>query len=137
MRELHRMPRAHPRCASHFSRLLWRLTYWSLSSHPRLYHCRTARRSPSGPSVSRLRSFFGVGEARRPFPYLTLPPGRAASREHLVDLLWSDRDVGSGRHSLRLVSRSFEEAFDVGLELIGREALALTSEIAPIAMGDR
>ena len=33
--------------------------------------------------------------------YLACTPERAASREHLVDLLWADNDVDSARHSVR------------------------------------
>src|ERR1051325_8726425 len=33
--------------------------------------------------------------------YLSCSPGRTATREHLIDLLWADQDLEAARHSVR------------------------------------
>jgi DNA-binding SARP family transcriptional activator len=58
----------------------------------------------------------GPGKPLALLAYLAFSPGRAASREHLVDLLWSDVDPKAGNHTFRqtvwyLKQRLGEDAF--------------------------
>ena len=50
-----------------------------------------------GPPVEIL----GPGKPHALLIYLACSPGRTASREHLIDLLWADLDPEAARHSLR------------------------------------
>lgn len=43
----------------------------------------------------------GPGKPLGLLVYLACSPGRSASREHLMDLLWADQDVDAARHSVR------------------------------------
>ncbi len=61
--------------------------------------------------------------------YLSALPGRRANREHLLNLLWADREPASARHALRqttwyLRQRLGNDALDVG-----NEHLALTAQM--------
>ena len=53
--------------------------------------------SPEGTAVTLL----GPGKPLALLIYLAFSPGRAASREHLIDLLWSDLEPERGKHALR------------------------------------
>ncbi|HEU4697730.1 MAG TPA: AAA family ATPase, partial [Gemmatimonadales bacterium] len=53
--------------------------------------------TPDGQSVLLL----GAGKPLALLVYLAFSPGRTASREHLIDLLWSDLEPERGKHALR------------------------------------
>lgn len=53
--------------------------------------------SGTAPSVQPLAS----GKPLALLAYLACAPGRSATREQLIDLLWSDADAEAGRHTLR------------------------------------
>jgi DNA-binding SARP family transcriptional activator len=67
--------------------------------------------------------------------YLALSPRRARTREHLVGLLWSDRDEKQARHSLSEALRVFRRVLgsehievDVDQVRLGPEAVELDAE---------
>src|SRR4051812_24379770 len=47
------------------------------------------------------RPALGPGKPLALLTYLSFLPGRSASREHLIQLLWSDAEPDRGRHALR------------------------------------
>ncbi|MCC6930174.1 MAG: AAA family ATPase [Gemmatimonadaceae bacterium] len=62
--------------------------------------------------------------------YLASLPGRSASRDHLVDMFWSDLEIEAGRHALRQHLWQLRRRFDDRLQIEGREVLALTAPLA-------
>jgi DNA-binding SARP family transcriptional activator len=46
-------------------------------------------------------TLFPPGKPAALLAYLAAAPGRTASRDHLIDLLWSDRELEPARHALR------------------------------------
>lgn len=48
-----------------------------------------------------VKTLFGPGKPLALLTYLAYSPGRAAPRERLLDLLWSDPDPDAARHALR------------------------------------
>jgi len=71
----------------------------------------------------------GPGKPTALLAYLASAPGRTASREHLVELLWADADPERARHALRQVLWQLrkllgDEAFD------GKDEITLAAPIA-------
>ena len=66
----------------------------------------------------------GPGKSLALITYLALAPGHAASREFLLDLLWSDLDRDRGRHALRQTVWQFRQLFGDAC-FTGREELTL------------
>jgi TolB-like protein len=67
--------------------------------------------------------------------YLALPPGRAHSRDKLMNLFWSDRGVDQARSSLRQALSQLGQAFGqegATLLLKGRDTLALDSDATEV-----
>ncbi len=62
--------------------------------------------------------------------YLASLPGRRASRDHLIDMFWSDLDVEAGRHSLRQHLWQLRRRFEDRLTIDGREILVLRSPLS-------
>ncbi len=68
----------------------------------------------------------GPGKPTALLAYLALSPGRTASREHLVELLWADADPERARHALRQVLWQLRQ-------LLGDEAFDGKDEITLVA----
>lgn len=64
----------------------------------------------------------GPGKPLALLTYLALAPGRRASREFLIDLLWADRDPDRGRAALRQILFHLRR-------LLGEDALPGTEEL--------
>lgn len=62
--------------------------------------------------------------------YLASLPGRRASRDHLIDMFWSDLEVEAGRHSLRQHLWQLRRRFEDRLTIDGREILVLRSPLS-------
>jgi len=61
--------------------------------------------------------------------YLAAAPGRRSSREHLVDLLWSDRPAEEARHVLRQVTWQLRQRLGDGILATVGEELVLTNDV--------
>lgn len=61
--------------------------------------------------------------------YLASLPGRRASRDHLIDMLWSDLELEAGRHALRQHLWQLRRRFEDRLVIEGREILVLRSPL--------
>ncbi len=70
----------------------------------------------------------GPGKPTALLAYLALAPGRTASREHLVELLWADADPERARHALRQVLWQLRQLLGDGA-FDGKDEITL---IAPI-----
>jgi DNA-binding SARP family transcriptional activator len=71
----------------------------------------------------------GPGKPLALLVYLAAAPGRRSSREHLVDLLWSDRPADEARHVLRQVTWQLRRRLgDRILATVGEE-LVLTDDV--------
>ena len=78
--------------------------------------------SPSGQPLTTL---FGPGKPLALVVYLALAPGRAARREHLLDLLWADVEPDAASHSLR-------QTIWLLRRRLGRDALKVASEVVQL-----
>lgn len=70
----------------------------------------------------------GPGKPLALLAYLACSPGRTASREHLIDLLWADADPDRARHALRQALWQLRHAVGDGC-LTGREEIALGCDL--------
>ncbi len=70
----------------------------------------------------------GPGKPTALLAYLALAPGRTASREHLVELLWADADPERARHALRQVLWQLRQLLGDGA-FDGKDEITL---VAPI-----
>jgi len=61
--------------------------------------------------------------------YLAAAPGRRANREHLVNLLWADREPASARHALRQTTWYLRQRLGEGALDVGKDHLALTAPV--------
>ena len=61
--------------------------------------------------------------------YLAAAPGRAATREQLIDLLWSDLEPEAGKHAVRQQLWQIRRRFGDELVIEGRDTLTLRTHI--------
>jgi DNA-binding SARP family transcriptional activator len=68
---------------------------------PLRLHTLGATRLDAHPADGEPSTILGPGKPLALLVYLAFSPGRSASREHLIDLLWSDLEPERGKHALR------------------------------------
>src|SRR5438552_7135830 len=76
-----------------------------------------------------LRILTGPGKPLALLAYLSASPGRSATREHLIDLLWSDVDSDAGRHGLRQMVWYIRQRVGESVLTATRESISLTAAV--------
>ena len=80
--------------------------------------------SPAGELAS-----IGPGKPLAVLVYLTASPGRAASRDHLIDLLWADAEPEAARHGVRQTVWFLRRKLGADAITATRELVRLTADI--------
>ena len=80
--------------------------------------------SPAGESAS-----IGPGKPLAVLVYLTASPGRAASRDHLIDLLWADAEPEAARHGVRQTVWFLRRKLGADTIAATRELVRLTANV--------
>ena len=80
-------------------------------------------------ALDRDATTIGPGKPLALLVYLTASPGRCASREHLIDLLWADAESEAARHGLRQAVWFLRRKLGADAIVATRERVCLAAQV--------